>query len=325
MEVTGYRERFVPNQSQATRVFDCPWTLRDLFIQWALGYSSNSFGKLRRVRPQQHPEWVWMWAQEVELLEGIGFIYNNPLVVVRDQFNNIVLDDKGKPKQIPMIGYFDGGPAQQNKILANGKARLAVTYRALDWDVYSDETIDALDNTLGELNRWVTRDTRYANQALAVPNWQLRFEDDLNSRIPQGGILFEATKELIFTWHDVPDPPEDKIQAILGKMNDQPFDRPKDFQGKLVGGSPPDGFDINTLLFGNVEKKRHRSATGRVNWEISYHFYWREKRWDYLPDDSGEYRRVVLMKNGQPMYKQGHFDDLFTQPDTPFLWQGPGG
>lgn len=122
-EVDGYRERANGTDTQVTRVFQCPWSLRIQAFEYVLGYSYvelspgesqadvaaavafsatvsggdfKAVARLRRVIPMQDPERPWLFASECELIQGLGAWVDSPFVEVKDEDGGTVPDPLGE-------------------------------------------------------------------------------------------------------------------------------------------------------------------------------------------------------------------------------------
>lgn len=72
-ETTGYKEDYSQTDAVISRVFFVPWLERFRFAQWALGRSENNgAGGITRDPPIQHPVLTYLFASEVEMIEGVG-------------------------------------------------------------------------------------------------------------------------------------------------------------------------------------------------------------------------------------------------------------
>lgn len=304
VEVDGYRERFGPDNSEATRVFDVPWNKRGEFKDAMLGYSYRSSG-LKRYIPDQHPEFPWLYARDVELMNGIGAV---------TQTDTSAISASGST-YTSMIAYVDGtdleairsGQVPATTQVYPGLARYRVTYRSLPYDVFPDDAVSS------ELERYVERRPAYAIQALPINNFQIKFINGDKDPVGAATKLF-PTMELAYVWHEVPDPPPwDAIEACIGCVNDDLFDQFFDSSGVPFGAG--------TLLCLVPAMDRKRGPAGRMMWTITYKFLYRPQGHNYFPRigiGANNQSTIEFVKGtilGDPaadgLYLKAHFDDLF--------------
>lgn len=295
VEIDGYRERWMPQSQEMVRVFDVPWPVRKPFYDAMMGYCTSlpapKIGQpatLTRTIPAQHPEFPWLYASECNLLNGIGAITNNPLVPV------------------PMICYFHNQPGSPMW----GKARVEVIYRHRPYEVLRDDQLDG--STGQELARYVTRTETYAMQALPIPqgnggNNQLKFvatalNGNANQPIPNSQMtkLF-PTREITYTWHEVPEVPEVGIATCMGRVNDKPWDTAYPLSGRYNKG---------TLLCLAPQRDRYINVAGRWMYTITYKFLFRPEGHNFFPANDGNLYEATYQGGGHH-YKDADFDQLF--------------
>lgn len=313
-EVEGYKETFTADgEQQAIRVFDVNWYTRKAFVDWVLGYTESlpdsSIYRLSRTIPAQHPEYPWMYASSIELVSGIGKHRENPHIVVRDGNNNIVTDvwlgQVNDRIPVSMIAYDD------SEGLA-GLARYSVVYRPRDYTILTDDDMTASGWAGNELSRYVSRTVTYAITTLPIPANTLQFtEGPYNTRrIPEAGVRLFPTKELTYTWHQVPDVPDGAISDAQGLVNDGNFDG--------LGGAPT--YPAETLLFQPPAVVRGRMVNGRVSWTIAYKFLYRPTGWNKFPaPDGNDYRVGKIDALVRGPYLVADFNLLF-RPPTPKVY-----
>lgn len=317
-EVDGYSEHISTTDGEAVRYFHVPWSSRLQFLQTMLGYSTNKGGSISRQLPDNHPDMPWLWAVDYELVKGIGAVG---------------LGTSG------LISYFNSDPGAQT-LGVGGVAHIKLVYRPLDFELYSDGDLGNIQADVPEMYRFVTRDSDYAVQALPLPAAAnlLKFSQNPPSGIALigtpvnngAGTKLFPTREVVYTWHDVPDVPDQIIDQCVGTVNDSTFDLPVPFNGANVGGygSPNNGgYAPGTLLCMAPKKKRTRSVVGRVQWTITYRFLYRPTGWNYFPyvdPNSGVLSFLQATFNGQlngpTLYGMSHFANLFTQPNPGILY-----
>jgi hypothetical protein len=312
-EVDGYRESWTEEESQAVRVLDVPWGNRFAFRDLMLGYTTNVAppgaapstgggvilgqpqGQFRRSLPAAHPEQPWLFASRVELMMGLGATVNNPNVFAQDIDGTLRLGPAGNQVFVPMIAYADtvnGLP---------GYGRYAVTYTARDYEVRSDA--ETLLQASGELSRYVSRFWTYS--ALMLPlgslTSQLYFGGDAakaatvidpkdpakartvtlaGQNVPEAGAKIISMQQLTYVWHQVPDVPEDAIDACVGKVNGDWFD----------GAPGARRYAPGTLLCQPPLRERTpRSIVGRVSWTLTMKMDYRRAGWNFFPATDGNY------------------------------------
>lgn len=329
-ELDGYRESWKENDMKATRVFNGPWGNRKDFIDYLLGYSTAELDVLSgnyflsRIVPAQHPEFPWLYAIEVEELQGVGAYTNNPNAFVQDALGNPVVQqvfdpERGKiPAVIPLgiIHYYDSSSLRDTS-----SCTLRVTYRHRAYEVRNDE--DAYKQPTRELSRCVTREYHPAIEHLGLSRLTGRMfysegpAGTKGSNIPEGGVMRIPTMQLTMTWHQVPDLPWGAFQNCTGKINLNKFDGAPGYRE----------FPAGTLLCHAPRVDRWRSITGRIRWEIVYRFDYRGSvtafdgtpaTWNHYPDSFGFFCAAGFYPNGfvdgganVPVYQSANFDELF--------------
>jgi hypothetical protein len=316
-EVDGYRESWSQTEHWAKRMLDVQWGYNKAFIDYMLGYSTTVLKGttpfLSRKLPHQHPRFPWLYATSCAMVHAMGAITNDPRCTLTNPDGSFVQNEDGSPYIAPMIYYFANDPNNY----ADGLARYEVTYRPRDYELREDSEIG---NPFDELNRYVTRDSVYAISSLPVPSTSggLKFVGlpAGNNGIPDSiaGQLLLPVTELTYVWHEVPDVPETAIGNCVGRVNDEAFDPPYDLSTgtratdfshptQMVGGTPDaswldfqgaqggnisttfvrPGYGPETLLMQAPEKKRYRTITGRVAWQIVLKFLHKPSGWNYFP------------------------------------------
>lgn len=318
-EVEGYREHFSPSDQYAVRFFEGPWFQRKAFYDAMLGYPQDGSGTDRplgivRAIPANHPEHTWLYAVDCELVEGKGAITEG---------------DNG------LIQYVNMDPAMAADF--PGVAKVKVTYRPLDYDVRTDTELEShFDGN--ELYRYVTRNWTYAIKSLPVPTrTHLRFAEGPAGVITRPIDAAQAqfilsTREVTYTWHQVPDVPQSNIDDCLGKVNEGAFDAPKKIDGFSVSGygSETDGYEAQTLLFLTPQIARQRSIAGRVTFSIIYKFLYQPQGWNKFPALSSGALTFLLATfdgtvTGKTVYSTADFEKLFRLPSAFGRYQNADG
>ena len=349
-EYDGYTESADMTGQECVRYYKVPWGVKEDFKQWALGYSYNVAGTLRRVTPINHPLMPWLFCQRVELDQRWGALGKDQLALA-------------KGEDLP--AYYNNDPT----VGGYGFAGYKCTFRNLTWIVRSDiEQATKGSQPLSEINRYVTRSEKMALQGQLIPQGnQLVFDDQalqnpqlpievrnlIGTAISSSGIQkLYPTKEVTYTWHEVPDVPEEAILACVGHVNQDVFDPPWvtaaqpnqqpprlfDANGKplpppqggfvvpgglYVGGALTNsGYPAGTLLMLAPDKEMHLNACGRYCWTLIYKFLYRPTGWNYFPAFNGQtyharFQADSLGNQGQELYPPADYNQLFTQPATP--------
>lgn len=332
-ETDGYKEHFTTDSTQVVRVFDIPWDERLDFINTTLGWSAvrlvspgASVYRLHRQSPVQHPEMPFLYAQEIELVGGMGYLarseYAFALLGTPDPFTGKDQIDANQP--LNMVAYRKTVSNQnQNR---NGYARYAVHFRPVTYEIRTDEEI-VEEFESDELARYVTRSFAYSTSTVPYPvaNARLVFTEGPNrlGAIPENfATLILPRVQLRYKWHMVPDIPlgisliAPDSRRIVGRVNADEFD----------GIGPYPLFPEETLLCQPPVIERHRSPTGRVYWDVDYLFTYQPEGWNRFPDvsvlGSGAYFRAGIA--GDPtktVYQRADFDPLFQLPRPPRSYQ----
>jgi hypothetical protein len=316
VETTGYQEKCSQSDQEMIRVFQGPWTNRLTFVRWALGYSYNqpapgppaapTSGSLSRVPPINDPEMPWLYASECQLLEPQGAWGINPTVFEVDGNGNNFLDQNGNPILAGKIGYFETSTGTDAYT-----ARYAVRFIPRLYEVRSDNEMLNLPNTQLELERWVERKTKYAMQVIQTPGTLTFVPGTPVAGQPvsaNAALQYFPTQELQYLWYEVPDVPEDAIQACVGQVNSDPFD----------GARGAKLYPAQTLLCLPPDRERTpRTILGRVCWTLTYRFAYRPTGWNLFPNGVDQNFYLATRDgtvNGTRLYAVANFAKLFTQP-----------
>lgn len=360
-----YTEVFARDDTTAVAYFEGPFSERDAFYQWCLGYAislnipvagaqqfdqpgqfvgavldGGNFGKivnnvggapgiinnvgtqpfLSRSPPAQHWRWPWMYAVSCELVKGQGAYGPDRLAALYDGSGNPLLDGNGNPVPPPhSIAFFDSATGSDGL-----SALVKVTYRSTEglYEVLTDEEMLAVPDTKGELERWVVRERQPSVQFLPLQGQPITFYEGpaAGGQIPeQAKGVIEFLSELRYSWLDVPDVPWDAIKAAVGRVNLNPFD------GAGNGAWPT--YDPETLLMQAPKIKRHRTAVGRVSWDIDYVFIHRPNGWNKFPIGNTNGTQFGYYGasfdgtvTGPRPYGAAEFNDLFVPP-APVTYQ----
>lgn len=346
----NYKEEWSPDIGQTVRRgMIGPWSQLIPFASYCMGYAVNktdpdnpAAGVLSRVIPVQHPKYPWLYCTSLELVQGVGaWLYDancpvadgagNPILggAILDAGGNVVVDpNTGEPlatavaPAIPFVFYAAG----QGGTFTDGAARVVLTYRALPYEVRTDEEVAALGDGSGELSRYVHREETYAVQAQPIPaTAQFTITDPqappgiAGTQFPGNPTIIQPTAELVYTWHSVPDRPIQAYLNCVGRVNSNPFDSPS-WGGVMT--YPP-----GTLLCMAWRTERRRAVNGRIVFDIVYKFGYKFQTWNAFPNAKDLNYYVATTNFGgqnQTLYKYADFSQLFQMP-APVKYQGPLG
>ncbi len=350
VELPDYSESWSRKRQEITRTFQGPWTGRQAFIQWALGYSNNFpqqgplYG-LTRVPPVQHPESPWLYAVDVRPVKGEGAFYQNPRV------------NDGQGNSINMIAFTNAQDGNDRL-----SCKLQVIYGSLDFEVRPDADLATIGGPY-ELFRYVTRPKMMTLKSLPLPGWLFTFTAGpfTGKPVPSSSVnLMVPYWELTYVWHEVPDIPYKAITACQGCLNMNPFDQPYQFTDIVLGStivgelteangfmSPPvgagyqtGGYPPNSLLMFPPSITEYRGTNGRWVHDIACKFGYLPNispelqanglpytGWNNLPGPDGNYYPMIAttpatLPSGEPipprpLYNSADYNQLFTQPNPP--------
>ncbi len=128
--------------------------------------------------------------------------------------------------------------------------------------------------------------------------------------IPEAGVLLMPTKEVVFTWHELPDRNIAVWDGAMGTVNTDTFDG-------AATGYPSHA--PGTLLFLTYRDERSTNAAGRVQWRVEFRFAKRPGGWNFYPAPDGHLYPATWggAANGQTVYLGSTFQNLFTLPAPP--------
>jgi len=182
---------------------------------------------LNRLDPEPHPRVPGLFAQEGEIIEGLGYPTRNPIIPRQDVGNDLAF----------------GQQASDNP----GFVKIAITYRSLPYDIDVPRGIvseltrrdgsplqaadfatnNSLCNATSEIYRYVSRKRAPAGENQPLPNLAgnglFRFALD-GDFVNNNSVTRPIHKiALTYTWHMVPVIPT-TVYSQLGRVNDRPFD-----------------------------------------------------------------------------------------------------
>ncbi len=200
------------------------WADVNAFHMEMVGYSRSVVvggnTVLSRQLPAQHPTKPWLYCTGCTFISGDGTHTLGPLGEI--VFPNVIY---------------------------------ACDFEARNYDVYPDQEVSL--KTVPELNRFVERKARLAQEAFQLPS--LGFQWSLDSKkIPENGVKLFATRELTYIWRDVPVIPYANIETCQGKVNNGAFDAA--FRGDS-------GYPLATLLLAGVDIDDSHNERGRGSFQ----------------------------------------------------------
>lgn len=248
-----------------------------------LGDCATNGSMIRRVLPDQHPEYPELYCVECELVRRAGQISYNP--------------------QTKLVSYIDGGRPGYA-----GAAVFRCLYRAPDYQILADAAVTS------ELQRFITRDADFTNEALPLPPNFLEWSPGTTlagNPIPESPAKVFFGAEVTYLWHQVPLIPFSTIYKTLGKCNDAQFDT-------SVGGG---NLDPETALFIGWKPNRIRGGNRGVMFNITYKFLVKtgdpantetQPTWNKIYcRTSGKWESVRVKGTGAKPYPTGDMNKLF--------------
>lgn len=312
----GYRERMRQDSQETTRLYDVAWKDRIVFLRAVLGWSQRSFdsvsGKklIARFLPHADPSYPWLFAQEADLVRGLG-------VPARASES-----DTGGRDSLAIVRRTAAGAVGST---ADGNARYAVKYMSPNYDVIAGKNGHpsefAIATACPELERYVIREQDYEAQSFTFPYGSFKFKGS-NIDLLEPPTLPYFTKQLTYTWLQVPVIPEAAIRACIGKTNKNPFD-----VFNIFGSEYPAG----ALLFLGPVTKRHAQnsmpsspqQTERYAFNIPYKFSYNPNGWNFVfrvtnpvtrANQPGWYEVVRTTDETKGIFDQADFNELFAMP-----------
>lgn len=291
IELLSFNERFHRDGVDSTRYCACAWEDREDFVLDMVGtnlwVAGNVVGgvvtNLQRYPPEQHPLYPELYCDGCDLDAGQGVPTSNR-------------DDLAKAlTSIPDYGNLE--QYDDNNAVSFNLAFYKVTYSPRDYQILGDE--DVPDNGFGELNRNISIYFKPAAENLPYPGGAFKFQSD-GTLINEPPAKTFPTTEFQLVWHDIPYPPVDAWQTIIGACNLNPFTLL--FSETLQGQYP-----AQTLICMPPEMQPHRSAAREFLYDITYVMVFRAKTWNAL------FRRIVPAGGGPDPPGSPGFDRIIGQ------------
>jgi hypothetical protein len=344
--IHDYSERFRDDESNVWIEWDVPWSIRNAWRQYCLGYARvlttpTQFGPLgvpipgvpfiSRITPLQHPELPYLYASEIELVEKIGIMAQRddvwimqegePPPFVLNAGGNVqgpnvpYLAPDGRPDFWPMPAWatLPAGPGLAN--YGDGYARFRVTYRDLRYEVLSDAQLSALAPTLPpgtapETMRFVERNYNYATKTQDLP-----LDTAKNLVFVEGpvGIINKPVNQGVLLIR-----PLLSVEMTWKSVPRVPWDAITDCIGHV--NSLP--FDLGSNEYYQMavpeqaycmapKAKWYRDKTGHKVWDVQYTFnVYTTTTWNAFPAIDGLYH-TARFPDGTGLYKQADFNTLF--------------
>jgi hypothetical protein len=306
-EEEGYGEMWAVGNVEVTRVLRCRWDQRAEFVQDMVGAHTwdGTSTKFERDLPEADLTYDFLSCVSCRLREA-----------------------KGVPCQDASDGALEYIEKNSSGLVGttSGYAVYDCVFRALDYNLVVDAA------TTSELQRFVTRDWKFAVDALVIPSQSLRWsntgEDGDSGYSGTNRIIAQPlpknfpTANYQMVWEHVPGLvvgavpvlPIGNILDALGTVNNADFD----------AGFGPSGatkvFPAGTLLVLSAEAIRVRTASAQPLWRITYSCHYRGnkvgstyKGWNSLYDRiSCLFLKVFATVAGKPaIYDTSDFTKLF--------------
>lgn len=222
-----------------------------------LGTNARGGLGITRDVPESHPHYPGLYAMEARLLLGLG------------------------------VGAQDGRGG-----VSYDRARYAITYRGVDYDIFEDG--------VDEWNRFTSKYRTFSIETLPLPGSTFKYVDGSNPVMPipeTPGKLFPS-QEITYVWRRVPGIPDSGIDECNGKVNEDTFD----------------GYPEETLLLAGVEPRPYISSTRQPLYDISFKFLYRKTTWNKIYQQSENDFTLVTttgLETGQKIYGSADFTQLF--------------
>lgn len=189
--------------AHAALKIDVAWDDRFVASKECVGFSFREVvagvPKLRRVRPQQHPIFQWLWCTGVTAIQGLGPLGKETAA----QHHNL-----------------DGGAKYD-------KARISLAFGTLPYDVLADDDVN------GEFERYVERHYNLSTEFLTLQQGHYKFAEGVGGlAIPIPGSKGQLTTKMTvaYVWHQVPTDclfsggKPTNLMSVMGKVNSVAFD-----------------------------------------------------------------------------------------------------
>jgi hypothetical protein len=242
------------------------WDNRKAFVQDFLGYSYvDATPTLKRHLPEYHKKFTWMYAMEMILEKGCGY-----------------------------VTYAGGQQAFRTATGNEGLAKYRAMFKAVNYSILTDAVISGY-GVGGEVNRYVTRLKTYAQQNLEYPGGTFQFVTAGQAITLGGGgsvvtpivkdifaniYVPTPTQEITYIWHDVPQSNAKLTSPLIGTVNGDYFDTNNvSFVSSVAANgtvTTTAGYPPYTLLLLPIDEKPIISIdNGAIHYEITYKMIFR--------------------------------------------------
>lgn len=310
---------FANGASRCERTYLCRWEDRDAFVKLLVGFSriSNVQGGvapfdtyvLRKIpdgcpditSPSTETTRTWLWCTQVSQVRGVEPLgYNDPIT------------------QVPVYQY----------------ALVTAVYEGLTYKVVHDADMplnvpdgaDPIDKPYEwYCNRYVTRVIRPHVEYIALARGKFSWvpvagEAGSGGPVDYASSVLQSSKEIVYTWHQVPFVPE-AARTYIGTVNRYTF------------YDSTESYDPGTLMYTHCEIKPYRAASGGFVHDIQYRLKHFEPQpgighnyfLRFIPPDKLRYQKMTHNGNedlvprsgsaasdGIPVFRYSDFKDLFS-------------
>jgi hypothetical protein len=296
-DFTGYSERHSIDGTEYRRRLKVGWNDAYNFVIDVLGETSMtpdpSDGSLVRYPPEPHPFFTSAYAVSMDFNKFLGVPTQYP-------DGSMAVEVRGGDGEMPEDAE------------GSGFAVYDVVYKVPTYTILEDDDIET------ELDRWVTRDGKFAIENLTLPGQAFKYGSLGDTGTPAGDAITAAiaskpvpekttfpfpTTTLTLTWHQVPSIPGPAHRKLLGTVNDAVFDAG-------VGD-----YAAETLLLTGLQWRRTSHPNGRFYFDWVMEFLYRDKGHNKIyARAAGFFARILRLAAGVGavgIYEAKDFSNLF--------------
>lgn len=284
----GYSEVRRQDAIESKRMVACRFADVDDLISDFLGTSlfqpGNMVGgqttNISRFPPEQHPYLDYLWASECELVNGMGVPPDDESDLAKSLSSSVDFETADTTDPGTFAASFN-------------LAKIAVTYRAVQWDVFNDADTPA-SPALGELGRYVYKVQQFSSSNLPLPGNAFKFVND-GQPAPTNIVRNFPRINAVYLWKQVPKINSAEFSTAIGKVN-----APGDANGY------PTNFDNfyppGTLLCTAINTQRTQTAAGDVCFDITFNFSYQPTGWNSFFHKTGTnaYSFIEVSVDGTP-------------------------